>query len=214
MTINETIIRCARRMHDDNFVASSWGNISVRVDDGISITPTGRDYFTLHEEEIAHIRLSNGEILNGLPSSEWQLHAKIYKGRNDVAAIIHIHSSYLSAVSVLGLAIPPLTEDQAMLIGERIAVAPYAPAGSELLATRAVEYLGLNDGVILANHGYVACGRSLDEAYANCRIAEKAAQIFITVLSTGKPFHTVPQPDARSLRDFYLSDYRLRQNDQ
>lgn len=210
MTTPEVIICFAKRMCDDNFVASSWGNISVRDDDTMCITPTGRDYFTLNIDDIANIRLPNGEILNGQPSSEWQLHAKIYKGRNDIAAVIHIHSSSLSAVSVLGLAIPPFTEDQAMLIGERIAVAPYAPAGSELLATRAVEYLGLNDGVILANHGYVACGRSLDEAYANCKIAEKAAQIFLSVLSTGKPYHTVPQQEARSLRDFYLSDYRLR----
>ncbi len=210
MIVADAIINCAKRMHDDNFIVSSWGNVSTRDTTFMYITPTGRDYTDMTDDEIAQVHIPTGEIIHGNPSSEWLLHSRLYSGRNDISAIIHIHSVNLSAVSALGLSVPPMTEDQAMLIGERIAVAPYAPAGTELLAKRAAEYLGLNDGVILANHGYVACGRSLDEAYANCRVAEKAAQIFLAVLATGKPFYTVPLQDARALRDFYLSDYRLR----
>ncbi len=212
MTIQEQIITYAKTMLADNFVTATWGNISMLDGEIMYITPSGRDYRSLISEDIAQVLFPSGQVKTGYPSTELFLHNRVYAMRNDIAAIVHVHSVNLSAVSALGLSIPALTEDQAMLIGERIAVAPYAPAGSELLATRTAEYLGLNDGVMLANHGYVACGRTIAEAYNNCRIAEKAAQIFLLALSTGKTFRCVPQEDARSLRDYYLSDYRLRQN--
>lgn len=104
---------------------------------------------------------------------------EIYSAHPDIQAIIHTHSIYATACAVAYQAIQPIVEDLVQLVGGGVAVAEYAICGSDQLAKNAVEALGENNAVLLANHGVVGCGINLHEARIVCEVVEKSAQIFI-----------------------------------
>lgn len=157
------------------------GNISVRLANAnrILITPSSRDYRSLTASDLVRIELDSGNFHGRCkPSSEWRLHALIYEARPDVAAIIHHHGTWSSAVAVARKTIPVLI-DEAADIGP-IRTAPYAASASEELArTIAKELSEGSNAVLLANHGAVALGRDLHEALRRALEVERLAKIYI-----------------------------------
>jgi len=157
------------------------GNISVRLADvnRILITPSSRDYRSLTARDLVRIELDSGKFHGRWkPSSEWRLHALVYEARPDVAAIIHHHGTWSSAVAVARKTIPVLI-DEAADIGP-VRTAPYAASASEELArTIAKELTEGSNAVLLANHGAVALGRDLHEALRRALEVERLAQIYI-----------------------------------
>ena len=159
----KSIIEIGFKLLDRKLVAGSWGNISMKIDkDCYAITPSGRPYDLLEEEDIVIVN-SNGIKLagSGIPSSELFLHLAIYKKYPTFNAIIHTHSIYASACAAMHRQIPPLLEDTAQISGGSIKVAKYALAGTKELAENAVEAMGMSNAVLLANHGAVCCGTTL-----------------------------------------------------
>ncbi|MFN6991558.1 MAG: class II aldolase/adducin family protein [Fervidobacterium sp.] len=206
--IAKEIIKYGKLISDAGFTKGTWGNISVREDKVVYITPSGHPYDILKPEDVVVVDL-HGETLYGTlkPSSELPLHLEIYKNRDDINAIIHTHPIYATTISIVKNELPPIVEDAVMILGERILVSKYALPGSDELAKNAVKALGKNHCVFLSNHGLVCVGENLQEAFIATQVAEKTSQIYIEALKIGN-VKELPSEHAKLLREKYLLSYR------
>ena len=181
----EKLIATARLMAELGLVVGSFGNVSCRENDRILITPTCLDYFQMKPENLVTLDLE-GKKLSGdrEPSSEFCLHVAIYAARDDAQAIVHTHSTHALAISMVADELPMLTEEMEVLVKGSVPVAPYAPAGTQQLADQAAQILSKTPGkgLILARHGVVGLGNTLEEALLACQLVEKAAQIQLLTL--------------------------------
>ncbi|MDY6893431.1 MAG: class II aldolase/adducin family protein [Chloroflexota bacterium] len=188
----DIVLKTAQHMAQNGLVVGTSGNVSMRLNerDGkelLAITPSGRNYDTLQRDDIVIVSF-DGERIEGKfnASIETTMHIEIYKSRRNINAIIHTHSVYGSAVSVAGLDIPPILDDQVIYLGGEIKVTEYAPTGSDELTRNVISALGPRNAVILANHGTLGIGRDIDEAFTNCERLEHIAKIYIQALGIGK----------------------------
>lgn len=208
--LKQLVATTGHQMIERGLVAGTWGNISVRNEDGskIVITPSGRPYNELTPVDTVVIDAA-GKILEGSrPSSELPLHLAIYAARRDVRAIIHTHSIFATACAVAGEAIPPSLEEMVQAVGGGVEVADYALPGTAELAQNAVAGLGEDrSAVLLSNHGAVACGPSLKEALLVAELVEKAAQIHTIAKQLGS-VRRLSDEDVRLMRRFYVEKYR------
>jgi len=130
------------------------------------------------------------------------LHIGIYQKRKNVNAVIHTHSVYASALAVAHLEIPPILEDQMVVMGGEIKVAGYAASGSEEQVNNVLEALEDCNAAILANHGSIGVGRDLREAFTVCEMLEKTARIYYLSLEIGK-VNLLPDEAVQSCRAFF-----------
>jgi L-ribulose-5-phosphate 4-epimerase len=181
MKLSQQIIKAGWQLVETGMTDGTSGNISVRCPgEAVAlITPSARDFHFITERDLVRVHLESGSAKGRWkPSSEWRLHAAIYKARPDVNAIVHFHPTWASAVAVARKTIPVLI-DEAADIGP-IPTVPYASSGSEELAENAAQGLSTgNNAVLLANHGAVAVGRDLWEATRRALEVERLAKIFI-----------------------------------
>lgn len=201
------ILKC-RLLEKIGYFIGTWGNVSVRVEEGFIITPSRLSYDVMTVKDFVTLNLE-GTVLHGhrLPSSETDLHRALYRKRKDIGAIIHSHSPYASAVSCLRWSIPPIVEDLAQVAGGRINCARYVPGGWHQNLARAVAAsIGGVNAVLLANHGVVACGCDLEEAFVTSQILEKAALLLLLGARLGK-VHSIPDKFVREERHRYLYKY-------
>jgi L-fuculose-phosphate aldolase len=189
------VLEAARKMLGKGLVIGTAGNVSLRLPpEGnsqlLAITPSARPYDSLSADDIQIIDFNARTVEGSLrPSTEMKLHIGIYEARENINAVIHTHSIYASAVSVVGRDIPPILNDQVAFLGGTIKLAEYAPAGSQELAANAVSALEDRNAVLLANHGAVGIGRTMDDAFTACELIEKTAKIYLLALSTGMVNH-------------------------
>lgn len=209
----QKVIACGQELISKGLVAGTWGNISARVaeTDLIVITPSGKAYQSLSAQDAVVVN-NSGAVIEGhfRPSSELPLHLEVYAARPDVKAIVHTHSVFASACAVAHKEIPPIIEDLVQVIGGAVAVAAYALPGTAELAKNTVKALQNRNGVLLANHGVLGCGRSLQEALTACELIEKAALIYIYSMSIDGP-RILSDSDVAIMRKFYLEHYRRQE---
>lgn len=206
--VSKELIKACNDMAGAGLVAGTWGNASVRLSsDVVIITPSGMPYDSLDPSDMVAMDLS-GHVVQGhrRPSTEFPLHLEIYRRRPDVHAIMHTHSVYACALAAARADLPPVLEEQAQLLGGRVPVAEYAPAGTEELARAASRALGRGGAVLLANHGLVGVGRDIREALLVCRIVEKACQVYILSRSVGSPA-ILGEKEVAFLRKAFLTNY-------
>ncbi|MEG6615305.1 class II aldolase/adducin family protein [Peptococcaceae bacterium 1198_IL3148] len=205
----EQVAKFSQKMATMNLVLGTWGNISCHLpEDGlVVITPSGVDYETMRLHKTVVVNMQ-GEVEEGelKPSSEVKVHLAVYAARPDVRAIVHTHSTYASALAVAREPIPPILEDMASLIGGEVAVAEYALAGTDLLATNVVSSLGDRNAVLMASHGIVGVGRDLTEAFNVAMMVERCAHIYTIAKQVGNP-HMLGPEDVAFMRNFYLTKY-------
>jgi L-fuculose-phosphate aldolase len=188
----KAILEASREMLDKGLVVGTAGNISMRLPpEGdrqlLAITPSSRPYDILDIDDIQILDFEGDTVEGNLkPSMETGLHIGIYRARQDVNAVIHTHSIYASAVSVAGMNIPPILEDQVAFLGGEIKLAAYAAAGSQQLMENVLAVLDDRNAVMLANHGALGTGVSLRDAFTACELIEKTAHVYLLALSTGK----------------------------
>jgi len=197
----EQVLEACRRIAAAGLVAGAAGNVSRRVEgpDGVplvAITPSQIPYHRLTAGEILVIDFKGDPVEHeGVPSSETLMHLAVYRARADVGAVIHTHSIYASALAVAGLEIPPLIEEQVVLLGGCVPVAEYAIAGGQELADSACAALGEGSAALLRNHGVLGVGDDLEEAASVCELVERLAQIHVLALGLGRvttlPDHVV-----------------------
>lgn len=208
--IKSEVVYAAKEMHRTGLVAAVWGNVSARVPgtDRVVVTPSGVEYAEIDEEMMCVIDLHTGEKVEGRlkPTSELLLHLTIYRSREDVLGVMHTHSTYASAFSVVHKEIPPVVEDLAQVVGGSVTCAKYALPGTPELGQNAVRALGKKGAALLANHGVVGVGHTVAEALRVCQVVEKGAQIAALAKSIGTPV-LLTQEDVEWLRHAYQHSY-------
>jgi len=213
--LKEQIIAIGKKLVDTGLVLATWGNISCRIPKTPSffITPSGIPYYDLKTADLVQLDFT-GKCLEGTrkPSTESLLHGAVYQKRPDVQAIVHTHSNYAAAFAVVRAEIPPILEEMAQLIGGPVKVARYALPGTGELAEHAVEALEDRNAVLLANHGVVAVGRTLDEAFTTALLVEKSAHVLLAARQLGTPY-ILGTIDTEKLRQSFLNDYGQKQEE-
>ncbi|ODT13200.1 MAG: fuculose phosphate aldolase [Kaistia sp. SCN 65-12] len=163
------------------------GNISVRHGDGLLITPTSIPYEQLETDDIVFLTPDGNPTGRRRPSSEWRFHCDIMRERADVGAIVHMHPTYCTVLSIMGRPIPPIHYMVAVAGGHDIRCAPYAIFGSAELSRNAVEALRGRRACLLAHHGMIAVGASLEKAMWLAVEVETLARQYHGCLSIGEP---------------------------
>lgn len=212
LAARESVVAMGKELMARKLVAGSWGNISVKLDDGVyAVTPSGKGYANQKSQDIVIID-DDCQALDGAltPSSESKLHTAIYKACPEAKAIIHTHSIYASALAAMRKPVPAIIEDIVQIIGGRVNCAEYALPGTQELADNAVAAMNCRKAVLLANHGAVCWGKSLEDALIVCEILEKAAQIAIICQSCGGAIELSTE-DAELMHSFYEEHYSKRQ---
>jgi ribulose-5-phosphate 4-epimerase/fuculose-1-phosphate aldolase len=159
------------------------GNISLRLDDGLLVTPTNARLGRLDPARIARLDREGRHVGGDPPSKEVFLHQCVYEMRPDAQAIVHLHSTHSVAISCLaGLneddVLPPLTAYYVMRVGT-LPLVPYFPPGDTRLAAAVRQVAADHAAVLLANHGPVVAGKSLDAAVGAIEELEATARLFL-----------------------------------
>lgn len=169
--------------------AGTSGNMSTYLPEEkiMLITPTSVRYETMKADQIVEMRLDGTVLSSGKPSSEWHLHAEMYKAHPEIRAVFHTHSPYGTAFAVCHMPIPAVLIEAYFFLGGEIPCARYATPGTPEVGIYAAEKIGDKGGVLLANHGVVAVGRDLAEAYLRAEYIEDAAKIYTYARQVGIP---------------------------
>ena len=189
--LRRALVETARQAYAEKLFSGTSGNLSVRDGETMLITPTSVRYEELTTADAAQMDLE-GKILSGIPSSEWRMHAEIYKKRPDVRAIVHTHSPYATAFAAAHRPIPACLIEMKFFLGGEVPCAPYAPAGTRELGLVCAEALGNRGGCLMANHGALSVGKDLPEALLRAEYIEDSARIALLSMQLGGP---VPLPE-------------------
>ena len=179
----EEICRLALSIFDRGLTAGSSGNISVRLDDGWLVTPTNSSLGRLDPARLSRLDAEGRHVSGDAPSKEVVLHRAMYDERSTARAIVHLHATHSAALSCMdGLdcedCIPPLTPYFVMKIG-RLPLIPYYRPGDPELGTAIRRHACRHCAVLLANHGPVVAGTSLEAAVNAMEELEETAKLFL-----------------------------------
>ena len=187
--LRKTVVRGAQEIYSKGLVEDGEGNVSVRINKNeILVTPTSTKYNLLNSELIVHMDLDGNVLGSGkIPSTEVKMHLAVYKDRPKVKSVIHNHSPYVSMLSVLRKGLPIIMEQQLIFLGGEILCTEITEAHTEEMGMSALKALSRNNAAILANHGAIICGKSLDHAVRFAVVLEKMAKVYWGALQIGEP---------------------------
>jgi len=185
-TFRADIVKWGALLYARGLAHGSAGNLSVRLDDGsILVTPTNSSLGFLTPEQISKVSPEGDHLAGDPPSKEAFFHLAVYSERPAAKAIVHLHSTHAVAVSCLchgnsSEVLPPLTAYQVMRIG-RLPLVPYYRPGDRKLAEAVRGLAGNHKAMLLANHGPIVSGKSLQEAVHAYEELEETAKIFFLI---------------------------------
>lgn len=208
--LRQSVIDCCLWMEEKGFVIGTWGNVSVRLEDGnILITPSRINYHEMTPDDLV-VLTPEGKVVNGhrLPTSERELHRGIMNKRADVQAIIHSHSPYAMAAAALESGIPPISEEMCQLLGGGIPLSQrFVPSEKHIeLGQVVTDSLGTSNAVLIRNHGPICCGTSLEEAKVCCQVVEKSAKMYLHMGAVQK-INIIDEHWVSAGRRYYLEAY-------
>ena len=195
--LKKEVIKYAQKLNSTNLSPLRSGNVSVRATqdgvDGFLLTPSGKRYETLIPEDIVFLALKekydNLKLFNtGLnPSSEWRFHQDIYLKKIEAKAIVHAHSPNATAVSSHGKSIPAFHYMIALAGGDDIKCSEYATFGTDELSINILKALEKRKACLMSNHGQVAFGTNLKQAFELAEEVENICHQYIIALKIGNP---------------------------
>ena len=183
----EQLVREAQRLRPLGLASGTSGNLSIRIEGGMLITPSGIDYDTLAPADMVVVRDDGGWEHELEPSSEWRMHQAVYRARPEAGAVVHGHPTYATVLAIRGMEIPPLHYMIAAAGGAPIRCAPYHTYGSPALSQAVVQALHERKACLLANHGLLAFERDLATAMWLAREVETLSQQYVMSLALGGP---------------------------
>ena len=200
MRLRDELVTTARRMSELGLTPGMSGNVSVRSPVGMLVTPSGMPYSEIVPDDISELDMT-GKARPGrrAPSTEWQLHRDILGARQDVAAIVHTHSLYCTTLSCLRRPIPAIHYMVVLAGSDEIPCAEYATFGSTELALSAVTALRGGNACLLANHGMIALGSSLQAALRLAAEVETLAAQYWHAAHLGTP-HVLDRDELMKVR--------------
>ncbi|WP_421993833.1 aldolase [Roseococcus sp.] len=176
------------------FSVGSAGNISVRLADGYLMTPTNSSLGRLEAARISKLDLAWKHVSGDKPTKEVFLHRAFLDARPEAGAVVHLHSTYATAISCLEPAvIPPLTPYFVMRVGRTLPLIPYYRPGDAAMEPAIHDAAQHAKAVLLANHGPVICGATLTDAVNAAEELEEAAKLAILLRGMSPRLLTPPQ---------------------
>ena len=183
------IVEFGKKLATSGLTSGTGGNLSIynRKEKLMAISPSGIDYFEIKPENVAVLTIE-GKQIDGdkKPSSEVELHRILYERRTDIDAIIHTHTIYATTLACLNWSLPPV-HYMIAVAGKDVRCASYATFGTKELAENAFEAMRDRKAVLLANHGLLAGGSSLEEAFNITDQIEYCAEIYYRTKCIGQP---------------------------
>lgn len=181
--LRDKIAQYGKSIFDRGLTAGTSGNISTKAGDGWLMTPTNSSLGDLDPAQLSRLGPDGTLISGGAPTKESFLHRAMYEMRGDCSAVVHLHSTHSVAVSCLADidpddVMPPITAYYVMRVGS-LPLIPYYKPGDLKLADAVREKAGRHHAVLLANHGPVVAGTSLDAAVGAIEELEETAKLFL-----------------------------------
>ena len=183
------LVKYGMKLVEHDLTKGTGGNLSIYdIEEGLmAITPSGIAYSDMEPVDIVIMNL-DGEVVEGerKPSSEEAMHRLIYRERSDIKALVHAHSTYTTSLSLLRKSLPP-AHYMIALAGYDVRCAEYATYGTEELANNAVRAMEDRNAVLLANHGLLAGGSDLPNAFNTAEEIEFVAEVYWRAKAIGDP---------------------------
>lgn len=197
-------------MQSNGLIVGTAGNVSIRVDDKVAISPSGVPYETMTAEDVVVFSM-DGERVDGIlePSSELPLHLSVYR-ETAAKAITHNHAPASTALGLVVDEIPPSHYYSAML-GGIIRVAPYAEFGTDELARNVTDALKGRSGALMKNHGAITIGPTVKKAAGLLPILEYICEIHLRAMATGAPVALL-SPEQMADAKAAIADYGKQPN--
>jgi L-fuculose-phosphate aldolase len=184
----EGLVAAMTRMAAGGLNRGTSGNASVRLDDGMLITPTGVTPDRLTADSMVRVAPDGSVAAAGLrPSSEWRMHSELYRRRPDCNAVVHCHSRFATTLACAHRAIPPLHYMVGIAGRAGVPLAPYHPFGSAELAHAVADSLDGGYACLMANHGLIVVARDLARGLAIAEEIEEQAAVYWGTLAIGGP---------------------------
>lgn len=187
--IRDNIVKWGKSLFERGLTAGSSGNISVRTEDGYLATPTNSCLGFLDAAKLSKLDPDGKHLSGDAPTKELPLHFAFYEGRAECRAVVHLHSTYATALSCLADvdpkdAIPAITPYVVMRVG-RVPVVPYTRPGSADVKPLIAAIVGEHSAALLENHGPIVSGASLDATVFAIEELEEAAKL--AIITRGMP---------------------------
>lgn len=186
-SIRQAIVGACLTMNASGINQGTAGNISVRWQNGLLITPSSLPYSEMTSDDIVFMSMDGSYEHRLTASSEWRFHRDILQQRPEVNAVVHSHPIHATAFAICGMEIPAVHYMIAVAGGPSIRCAPYAPFGTEELSRAVLKALSGRTCALLANHGMVATGRDLREAMWLAVEVETLCKQYAVALQIGTP---------------------------
>jgi len=200
--LRQKLIETAQAMNTSGLNQGTSGNLSVRCDDGMLITPSGMDYAGLIDDDIVWMDYSGNRRGNRKPSSEWRFHATIYAHRSEAEAILHAHPVNCAALACLGKGIPAFHYMVAIAGGKDIRCADYATFGTAELSDNVIKAMEDRKACLMEHHGLTCFAKDLPGALALAIEIEELAAVYSRILAMGDPVILDDEEMARVLEKF------------
>lgn len=168
-------------------IVGSSGNVSVRTRKGMAITPSGGDPAGAEPGDIVAMTLAGAVSGDGTPSSEWSMHAAIYKMKPEAVCVVHAHADACTALACLNEPLPGFHYMIVRFGGNDVPIAPYVTFGTQALAESAAETLTSRSACLLANHGMILHARNVATAVSDAVLLESLCRQYLLARSAGTP---------------------------
>lgn len=185
--LRRELVRIANKLDEQGLNRGTSGNLSARFGEGMLITPSGMGAEELTGDDIVFMLMDGTSRGRWQPSSEWLFHRDIYVQRPEFGAVVHTHSVAATALACLRKAIPPFHYMIALIGGDNIRCAKYATFGTQALSDNALAALRGRKACLLSNHGMIATGADLAEAYKITLEVETLSEMYLLALQVGEP---------------------------
>ena len=190
------------RLEEKGLNHGSSGNVSCRIPEGMLITPTGGNTANMTPDRLVRMSDTGAILGEGIPSSEWDMHLSILNAYPEIQAVVHTHADHCVALSCLRRPLPAFHYMVAGFGGSDVRCAPYATFGTRALAQGAVEALRDRKACLLANHGMIAMGKTLQQAFDLTLKLETLAKQYLLALQSGEPV-LLPEEEMARVRERY-----------
>ena len=187
--LRQQLVAVARRMNGTGLNQGTSGNLSVRIEEGILVTPSSLPYEQMEVGDLVALDLSGQPLKEKQrrPSSEWRLHADVLSCRPEAMAVLHCHPIHATALACHDRGIPAFHYMVAVAGGDEIRCAPYATFGTKALSDNVVNALAQRTACLLARHGMVTLGKDLESALRVAVEVETLARMYLQALQLGEP---------------------------
>ena len=190
----QQVLDAAKELLEKGLVEGTSGNISARMEDGnIAVTPSSLDYRIMTLEDIVIVS-PEGDVVSGhrSPTSEKYLHLAVMTAYEDIAVCIHSHAVHATMFAVAQQDIPSCIDEFTVYLGGDIRCTAYCPSGSAELGEATVKALESRGAALIANHGMVAVGTTMERAMHNTALVERSAKIIWGAKQLGA-IHPLPE---------------------